>query len=153
MSAEIGDGWCRDGVWVSPGRRGGEPCVEGTRIPTTIVAEAGPPAMDLWQLTEAQVRAAMRFEGVDPDAFDWPPPYTDPIFTPGMVVADLDGGPDDRRAWGCAFAGDDDDALTFVALLDATYAASGGYCARALTRSDLPARLGVVDPATGRLNR
>lgn len=56
-------------VWWDRGRKWGASCVTGTRIPTAMVAdhvaaEGGDTesAMEMWDLTEAQVQAAVAYE-------------------------------------------------------------------------------------------
>jgi uncharacterized protein (DUF433 family) len=55
-------------VWLSPGRRGGEPCVYGTRLPTEMIARAVWSAMPLervchtWNVPRAQVLGACWYE-------------------------------------------------------------------------------------------
>lgn len=58
-------------VWVTPARQGGEPCVGGTRIPTSIIANICEPHEDaetidsvcrMYNLTRPQVICALWWE-------------------------------------------------------------------------------------------
>lgn len=54
-------------VWVHPGRYHGEPCIEGHRIPTRMVAEhvyygTGDSAEFTWDITRDEVMVACWFE-------------------------------------------------------------------------------------------
>ncbi len=63
----------QQGVWINPAVQAGEPCVDGTRIPTRLLAGLLPRDGDLsgdnmvevlsdYRLSEGQVRAAVSFE-------------------------------------------------------------------------------------------
>ncbi len=65
----------REGVWINPAVQAGEPCVDGTRVPTELIArllaadeDESPSDDDLaavsgdYRITVEQVRAALEFE-------------------------------------------------------------------------------------------
>lgn len=67
VTATDHDPYATPAVWVHPGRYHGEPCVDGHRLPTQMIAEhvfdgTGDSAEDTWDITTHEVLVACWFE-------------------------------------------------------------------------------------------